>query len=58
MEQRTTIKFCVKLKKIAAEAFGMKKSAYAEECLWRRSVFELLKRFREGLRKGNCKDRG
>jgi transposase len=47
MEQRAAIKFCVKLKKAATETFEMLKSAYGEECLSRRSVFEWHKRFKE-----------
>jgi hypothetical protein len=38
MEQRAAIKFCVKLKKSAAETFEMLKNAYGAECLWRTSV--------------------
>jgi hypothetical protein len=41
------IKFCVKLKKATTEAFRMLKSAYDEEYVSRRSVFELHKGFRE-----------
>jgi hypothetical protein len=48
MEQRVTIKFCAKLKKIAEETFEMLKSAYGEECLSKRSVFDWHKRFKEG----------
>jgi hypothetical protein len=48
MEQRATIKFCVKLKKTATETFEMLKSAYGEECLSRTSMFKLHKRFKEG----------
>jgi hypothetical protein len=40
MEQRTAINFCVKLKKTGTETLELLKSAYGEECLSRRSVFE------------------
>jgi hypothetical protein len=43
MEQKSAIRFCVKLKKTTIEAFEMLKSAYGEECLWRTSVFEWQK---------------
>jgi methylthioribose-1-phosphate isomerase len=48
MEQRSVIKFCVKLKKLATGTFEMLKSAYDEECLSRTSVFEWHKSFKEG----------
>jgi transposase len=48
MEQRTANKFCIKLKKTATETFEMLNSAYDEECLSRTSVFEWLKRSKEG----------
>jgi transposase len=41
-------KFYVKLKKTATEMFKMLKSAYGEECLSRKSVFEWHKRYKEG----------
>jgi hypothetical protein len=50
MQQRVTIKFCVKLKKISADTFKMLKRAYSEECLSRTSVFECHKMFKDGLR--------
>jgi hypothetical protein len=48
MQQRSVIKFYTKLKKIAIETVQMLKSAYGEECLWRSSVSEWHKRFKEG----------
>jgi hypothetical protein len=47
MEQRSAIKFCVKLKETATETFEMLKSAYSEECLLRTSVFEWHERYIE-----------
>jgi hypothetical protein len=47
MEQRTPIKFCVKLKKAATETFEMLRNAYGEECLSRTSMFEWHQRFKE-----------
>jgi hypothetical protein len=53
MEQRAVIRFCVKLRKTAIETFEMLKNAYGEECLWRTSVFQWDKTFKEGReRKG------
>jgi hypothetical protein len=40
MERRAAIKFCVKLKKMATETFGMLKSVHGEECLSRTSMLE------------------
>jgi hypothetical protein len=40
MEQRARIKFCIKLKKTAAETFEMLKNAYCEECSSTTSVSE------------------
>jgi hypothetical protein len=48
MEERAVIKFCVKLKKTTTETFEMLKSAYGEECLSRKSVFEWHRRFEVG----------
>jgi transposase len=48
MEQRATIKFCVKLKKRATETFEMLRNAYGEESLSRTTVFEWHKMFKEG----------
>jgi hypothetical protein len=47
MEQRTAIRFCVKLKEIATEKSEMLKSEYVEECLSRTSAFEWYKRYTE-----------
>jgi hypothetical protein len=48
MEQRTAIKFCVKLKETAAETFEMLKSVYEEECLSGTGMFEWHGKFKEG----------
>jgi hypothetical protein len=40
MEQRATIKFCVKLKKTATETFEVLKSEYDKDCLSRTSMSE------------------
>jgi hypothetical protein len=40
MGQRSVIKFCINLKKAATETFEMLRSAYGEECLSIKSVFE------------------
>jgi hypothetical protein len=58
MEQRTAIKFCVKLKKTATETFAMLKNAYGEDCLSRPSVFEWHKRFERSLESENAKIAG
>jgi hypothetical protein len=58
MEQGAAIKFCVKLKKTATETFEILKSALGEKCLSSTSVFECYKRFKEGLRVWECKNRG
>jgi hypothetical protein len=60
MEQGAAIKFCVKLKKAAAETFEMFKTTYDEECLSRTSGFEWHKRLkerRESLQEDECKGR-
>jgi hypothetical protein len=49
MEQGVAVKFCVKLKKMAAETFEILKNVYSEEFLSRTSVFEWRK---SGV--GNC----
>jgi hypothetical protein len=48
MERRAAIKFCVKLKKTATETFEMWKSAYGEECLWRKVCLNGIKRSKKG----------
>jgi hypothetical protein len=55
MEERTAIKFCVKLNKTATEMFEMLKSAYGEVCLSRTSVFEWHKRFKNSSESENAK---
>jgi hypothetical protein len=49
-EQRAAIKLCVKLKKTNTETFEMFKIEYREERLSKTIVFEMRKRFEEGLR--------
>lgn len=48
MEQRVNLKFLVKLKKTATEAYAMLKEVYGNECLSRTQTFEWFKRFKEG----------
>jgi hypothetical protein len=47
-EQRVNIKFLVKLKKSATEAFQLLTEAYGEDCMSRARVFEWHERFSEG----------
>jgi hypothetical protein len=51
-------KVCIKLKKTGTETFLILKSVCSEKCLWRIIVLEWHKRFKEGLRKWECKNRG
>ena len=48
VEQRTNIKFCVKLGKTATETFNMLLEVYGDSCMSRTRVFELHKRFVDG----------
>ncbi len=48
MEQRTAIKFCVKLQKSFTEMFAMIRTAYGDDALSRTTLHTQLKRFKEG----------
>ena len=48
LEERYAIKFCFKLRKNAAETYGMLQTAFWPSCMNRASVFEWHKRFKEG----------
>ena len=48
VEQRTNIKFCVKLGKTATETFNMLLEVYGDSCMSRTRVFEWHKRFVDG----------
>ncbi|KAJ8960553.1 hypothetical protein NQ318_013841 [Aromia moschata] len=48
LEQRMTIKFCVKLEKSAAETIPMLKKAFDVDCLSDRQIFRWHKAFAEG----------
>ncbi|XP_020918193.1 putative uncharacterized protein FLJ37770 isoform X1 [Sus scrofa] len=48
LEQRISIKFCVKLNKSASETHHLLKEAYGEEVMSRARVFDWHKRFKEG----------
>ena len=47
LEERYAIKFCFKLGKNASEAYGMLQTAFRQSCMYRASVFEWHKRFKE-----------
>lgn len=47
-EQRYAIKFCVKLKKIKQEAYGMVKEAHGDEQMSQTSFYRWFNRFSEG----------
>ena len=49
LEQRTNLKFLVRLGKSPTEAFKMLQLVYGDETMARSSVFEWHKRFRDGL---------
>lgn len=49
LEQRTNLKFLVRLEKSPSEAFRILQQAYGEDTMARSSAFEWHKRFREGL---------
>ena len=48
LEERYAIKLCFKLGKNAPETYGMLQTAFGRSCMNRASVFEWLKRFKEG----------
>nr|XP_045001723.1 protein GVQW3 isoform X1 [Jaculus jaculus] len=48
LEQRTSIKFCVKRNKSASETHHLLKEAYGDEVMSRARVFDWHKRFKEG----------
>lgn len=48
LEQRISIKFCVKLNKSASETHCLLKEAYGNEVMSRARVFDWHKRFKEG----------
>ena len=48
LEERYAIKFCFKLRKNAAETYGMLQTAFGASCMNQASVFEWHKRFKEG----------
>ena len=48
LEERYAIKFCFKLGKNATEIYGMLQTAFGASCMNWASVFEWLKRFKEG----------
>ena len=48
VEQRTNIKFCVKLGKMVTETFNMLLEVYGDSCMSRTRVFEWHKRFVDG----------
>lgn len=48
LEQRISIKFCVKLNKSASETHHLLKEAYGSEVMSRARVFDWHKRFKEG----------
>ncbi|KAM5248787.1 protein GVQW3 [Ctenodactylus gundi] len=48
LEQRISIKFCVKLNKSASETHHLLKEAYGDEVMSRARVFDWHKRFKEG----------
>ena len=48
LEERTAIKLCFKLRKNAAETYGMLQTAFRPSCVNRPSAFEWHKKFKEG----------
>ena len=48
LEERFAIEFCSKLGRNATETYGMLQIAFGPSCMNRASVFEWLKRFKEG----------
>ena len=49
LEQQYAIKFCFKLGKNATETHAMLQTAFRPSCMYRASVFEWHKRFKEGM---------
>ena len=47
LEERYAIKFCFKLGKNASDTYGMLQTAFRPSCMYRASVFEWHKRFKE-----------
>ena len=48
LEERYSIKFCLKLGKNVTETYGMLQTDFGSSCMNRASVFEWHKRFKEG----------
>ena len=48
LEQRASIKFCVKLRKSATETFDMLQPAYGDDAMSRARCFEWHSRFKNG----------
>ena len=48
LEERYAIKLCFKLGRNATETYGMLQTAFGASCMYRASVFEWHKRFKEG----------
>jgi len=48
MEQRVSVKFCVKLEKSTTETYNLLNKVYGDECLYRTQVFEWFEGFKEG----------
>ena len=48
LEERYAIKLCLNLEENATETYGMLQTAFWPSCMNRASVFEWLKRFKEG----------
>ena len=58
LEERYAIKLCFKLgKNDATETYGMLQTAFEESCMNRASVFEWLKRLKEGRESGREDER-
>ena len=56
-EQRANIKFCLKLGKTAAKTHQMMQKVYGDKCLYRSTICELFKRFKEGRQDLNDDER-
>ena len=48
LEERYAMKMCFKLGKNATETYGMLQTAFRPSCMNRASVFDWLKKFKEG----------
>ncbi len=48
LQERYTLKFCIKLGKNATETYGMLQPAFGASCMNLASIFEWHKRFKEG----------